>query len=196
MWLEFLGRPKMRRVFMTEARIFVDMKLWRIGKWTCAINHQCVGESKSLFFLQCIYRHPSPGAPPRPTLCIYTLGFLRWLPRWLSGFLGQFQFMPLVPASLFITPSFTLKSVPVWTFHYKITLFMEVGKWRWHCCQQWVSLFVLVLIRNFLSLSWDGFTDFPKCSGKLWQACNVHGIACSCTAWALDGVWLTVTLGK
>lgn len=32
MWLEFMGRPKMRKVFMTEATIFVDMKLRRMGR--------------------------------------------------------------------------------------------------------------------------------------------------------------------
>lgn len=68
---------------------------------------------------------------------------------------------------------------------------MEEGKWRWHCCQQWVSLFVLVLIRNFLSLSWDGLTDFPKCSGKLWQASKVHGTVCSrCSEQTFGAYWL------
>lgn len=87
--------------------------------------------------------------------------------------------MPLVPASLFITPSFTLKSVPVWTLHYKITLFMEEGSEEDTAVSNELSLSWFLLGIFFL---WAGmvFTDFPKCSGKLWQASHVHSIVSSC----------------
>ena len=128
------GETQDEKGFRDRSKNFCGYEVMEDGKMNFVQSATNVWENQSLCFSFSVYIYiyiyiqPSPGAPPRPTLCIYTLGFLGWLPRWLSGFLGQFQFMPLVPASLFITPSFTLKSVPVWTFHYKITLFMEVGK--------------------------------------------------------------------
>lgn len=123
------GETQDEKGFCDRSKNFCGYEVMEDGKMNLCNQPPMCGRIKVFVFPSVyIYIHPSPGAPLQPTLCIYTLGFLGWLPRWLSGFLGQFQFMPLVPASLSITPSFTLKSVPVWTLHYKITLFMEVGK--------------------------------------------------------------------
>lgn len=76
-----------------------------------------------------VYNEDAGGSGPKVAFqnLIVSFGY-RVGQTYIQGFLGQFQVMSLVPGSLFIVPSFTLKSVLVRTLNDKITLFMGEGR--------------------------------------------------------------------